>query len=128
MKNSKIMLNCRLWPLYLYVKSLEEDLLPSLWKTSIVVPLFKNGSRSNPLNYRPVSLTSACCKSLERIIVSQLTEYLEANGLLSGNQFGFRKGRSVEDQLLLTYAEVANRVDSGSVDMIFSRHLMLTTP
>ena len=45
----------------------------------------------------------------------------KANGLLSGNQYGFRKTRrSVEDQLLLTYAEVANRVDSGSVvDMIF---------
>ena len=72
--------------------------------------LFKNGSRCNPLNYRPVSLTSVCCKSLERVIVSQLTEYLETSGLLSSNQFVFRKGRSVEDQLLLTYAEVANRV------------------
>ena len=50
----------------------------------------------------------------------QLSEYLEVNGLLSDNQYGFRRGRSVEDQLLLTYAEVAERVDCGSiVDMIF---------
>ena len=29
------------WPLYLlYAKPLEEDLLPNLWKASIVVPLF----------------------------------------------------------------------------------------
>ena len=35
------------WPLYLlYVKSLDEGLLPSLWKTSIIVPLFKYGSRA----------------------------------------------------------------------------------
>ena len=55
--------------------------------------------------------------------------YLEANGLLSSNQFGFQK-RSVEDQLFLTYVEIVNRVDSGSiVDMIFQKHLMLrTTP
>ena len=29
----------------------------------------------------------------------QLVEYLEFNGLLSVNQFGFCKGRTVEDQL-----------------------------
>ena len=59
------------WPFYLlYVQSLDEGLLPSLWKTSIIVPLFKNEFRCNPLNYRPVSLTSVYCKSLERVIVS----------------------------------------------------------
>ena len=57
-----------------YVKSLDEGLLPSLLKTAIKMPLFKNGSRCNRLNYRPVSLSSVCCKSLERIFVSQLTE------------------------------------------------------
>ena len=66
-----------------------------------MTPLFKNGSRSDSLNYRPVTLTSVCCKVLERIIVSQLAGYLELNDLLSVNQFGFRKGRSVEDQLLV---------------------------
>ena len=51
------------WPLYLlYVKSLDEGLLSSVWKASIIVSLFKNGSRCNPLNYRLVSLTSMCCK------------------------------------------------------------------
>ena len=69
------------WSRYFYVKSLEEGLLPSLWKISTVVSLFKNGFRFNPLNYHPVRLTSVFCKSLERIIVSQLTEYLETNGL-----------------------------------------------
>ena len=33
----------------------------------------------------------------------QLVEYLEPNGLLSAHQFGFRKFRSVEDQLLATW-------------------------
>ena len=45
------------WPLYfLFVKFLEEGVLPRLWKTSVVVFLFKSGSRCNPLNYRPVRL------------------------------------------------------------------------
>ena len=61
-----------------------------------------------------------CCKELERVIVSQVVDYLDSNGLLSVNHFGFRKGRSVEDHLLVTYGEVVDLVDWGFVvDMIF---------
>ena len=92
-------------PLYLFVRSFSEGDLPTLGKTSIVTPLFKSGNRCDLLNYRPVSLTSACCKILERVIVAQLVEYLELNNLLSAYQFGYRKGRGVEDQSLVTYAD-----------------------
>ena len=91
----------------------------------MIEPLFKSGSRRNRLNYRPVNLTSVCCKTLDRIVVLQLTKYLEVNGLLSDHQYGFRKD-SFDDQLLLTYAEVADRVDSGLiVDIIFLDFSML---
>ena len=36
--------------------------------------------------------------------------YLQFKGLLSIHQFGFCKGRSVEDQLLVTYAEGVDAV------------------
>ena len=73
-----------------------------------------------PINYRPVSLTSVCCKVLERVIVSQVVAYLESNGLLSVNQVGFRKGKSVEDQFLVTYGKVVELTDRGFVvDIIF---------
>ena len=53
-------------PLYLLlVRSLSEGEFPTLWKTSIVTPLFRSGNLCDPLNYRPVSLTSVCCKVLE---------------------------------------------------------------
>ena len=108
-------------PLYLlFVRSLRKGELPTLWKSSIVTPLFKSGNRCDPLNYRPVNFTSVCCKVLEKVIVAQLVEYLELNNLLSANQFGFRKGKSVEDQLLVTYADIADSVYTGLVvDVIF---------
>ena len=107
-------------PLYLpFVRFLNEGVLSTLWKTSIVAPLFKRGNRCNSLNY-PVSLTSVYCKILEQIIVSQFMDYLESNGLLSMHQFGFRKGKSVEDQLFVTYSEVVDAVHRGlTVDMIY---------
>ena len=108
------------YPLYLiFQKSLQSGELPYIWKCSSVVPLFKNGSRFNPLNYRPISLTSVCCKVLERLIVVHVMNYLESNNLLTPHQFGFRKGRCTEDQLLLTYSHVVFGLDVGlAVDVL----------
>ena len=63
--------------------------MPSAWKNSSIVPIFKKGLNTDPMNYRPVSLTSVCCKMLERIIVEQLNQYLEENLILTDSQFGF---------------------------------------
>lgn len=76
---------------------------PSMWKNANVMPLSKGRVHSDPLNYRPISLTSVCCKTLERITVSQLTAYLVEDNLLSLFQFDFRSDCSVSDQLLYTY-------------------------
>ena len=100
------------YPLHqIFTASLHSGRLPQLWKDSKVIPIFKKGSRYDPLNYRPISLTSVCCKTLERLVVKGLTEFLETNDLIGNNQFGFRSGRSVEDQLLLTYNCITEWVD-----------------
>ena len=99
----------------IFNRSLREGVVPGAWKTSTVVPIFKKGTRYDPLNYRPVSLTSVCCKTLERIIAEHLTTYLEEASLLDPNQFGFRAGRSTMDQLILVYSEVSQKVDEGGI-------------
>ena len=80
-----------------------------------MIPFFKTKSKYDPGNYRPVSLTSVYCMTMERVLVSELVSYLELNGLLFERQFGFHKSRSAEDQLLLVYSEVAGLVDDGLV-------------
>ena len=99
----------------IFQQSLREHRLPNPWKTSTVVPIFKKGARYNPLNYRPISLTAVACKCLERLICQQLTGYLEENSLLTDHQFGFRAGRSTQDQLLLVYDDVTKWLDDGCV-------------
>ncbi|MEL7427573.1 MAG: reverse transcriptase family protein [Bacteroidota bacterium] len=96
-------------------KSLFEGVLPAEWKHSRVAPIHKSGSKFNPLNYRPVSVTSAPCKVAERLLANHIISYLEEMNLLSGRQFGFRKGRSTEDQLLLSYGKIAKEVDRGRI-------------
>ena len=98
----------------------QEGLLPHQWLNSIIVPIFKKSSRYNPLNYRPVSITSVPCKVLERLIVVHLNEYLDMNRIISDEQFGFRAAHSTQDQLLLTYDEISISIDKGQiVDLIF---------
>ena len=52
----------------LFNKSLNEGIVPDAWKTANVIPIYKKGDKSDPLNYRPVSLTSSPCKMMESII------------------------------------------------------------
>ena len=84
----------------IYSKSLQENKLPTKWKEAHIKPLYKKGSKNSASNYRPVSLTSVCCKTLERLIREDLMTFLENNNLISNQQHGFRSGRSCCTQLL----------------------------
>ena len=75
--------------------------LPSSWKEAIIIPIPKPGKdNSDPLNYRPIALTSCVCKTLERMINSRLVWFLESNNLITNFQSGFRNRRSTNDHLV----------------------------
>ena len=104
----------------IFNSSLHTGILPIEWLISIIVPIYKKSRRFDPLNYRPISLTSVPCKVFERMIVKHITNYLESNDLISPHQFGFRSGHSTTDQLLLTYNDLTKAIDEGrTVDLIF---------
>ena len=86
-------------------KTLNDGVIPHAWKVAEVRPIFKKGSKTSPGNYRPVSLTSVCCKIFEKFIRDALYDHLINNNLLCKDQFGFCKGRSCVSQLLLTVFE-----------------------
>ena len=56
-----------------------------------VKPIFKKGSKTNPQNYRPISLLPFLSKIIERIVHDQTEEFLSKNKLLYRLQSGFRK-------------------------------------
>ena len=109
---------------HIFNLSMLTGVVPDLWKISHVTPIFKKGSRSNANDHRPVSLSSLPCKIDERIIANALSAFClehdvtkrtktNEQNVLSEYQFGFVKGRSVEDSLLLTYDYIARSIDDG---------------
>ena len=121
----------------LFSASLHQGSIPQVWKQAIVTPLFKKGDRSNPSNYRPISLTCICCKVLEHIVHTNIMSHFSMHNVLSESQFGFRKNHSAELQLIKTSHDFAvclnNQGQTDAVLLDFSKafdkvphHLLLT--
>jgi hypothetical protein len=91
--NGNVLKNCAkslAVPLSLiYSKSLSCERCPEIWKRANVTPLFKKGSRLDPGNYRPISLTSIVCKVMEKIIRDSITDHLVVENLINTSQHGF---------------------------------------
>ena len=98
---------------HLFQLSLQSGKIPNSWRHALVQPVYKKGDRSTAANYRPISLTSVCCKLLEHVVRSGITNHLESNKILSNAQHGFRKQRSCESQLLLTIDDLGSALDDG---------------
>ena len=92
----------------LFQASLDQGIVPQDWKEANVVPLFKKGDRSDPANYRPISLTSLSCKLLEHVVQSNVMSHLDKYNVLDDAQHGFRKHRSCVSQLITTLDDFSN--------------------
>ena len=77
--------------------------------------IHKKDDKSDPNNYRPISLTSCIGKLIERVINKRLYNYIESKNLLVPQQSGFRRKRRCADNLLLITQKVKELTDSKIV-------------
>ena len=104
----------------IFEASFRNGTLPYDWRIANTVPIHKKGSKAEPNNYRPVSLTSAVCKLMESIIRDHLMEYVLTNIFISKNQYGFIKGRSTVLQLLKIFDDWTECLESGGqIDCVY---------
>ena len=100
--------------------SLRTGKVVSEWKLVNVTPLFKKGDKSNPGNYRPISLTSVICKLMESILRDKIVEFLEKNNSIRDSQHGFRNRRSCLTNLLDFLYDIYEMYEEGrAVDIIY---------
>ena len=82
-----------------------------MWKIADVVALHKKRSRSNPSNYRPISLLPIVSKLLETVVSKKVRLFLDPK--FNDHQFGFRPGRSTIDMLTQLSQNWINAVGRG---------------
>ena len=101
--------------------SIQTGIVPDLWKIGNIIALYKKEDKSDPGNYRPVSLTSVVGKLMEKIVRKVIVNHMIKNDLYSKKQFGFISGRSTTLQLLLVMEEWTEILDKGgAIDTIWT--------
>ncbi|KAL5247652.1 hypothetical protein ACHWQZ_G019515 [Mnemiopsis leidyi] len=102
----------------LFRKCTDSGELPKIWKSASLTALFKNGSKTDPLNYRPVSSTCIMCKVYEKILRDEILEFVDDK--INPHQHGFVKGKSCLSNLLETMDCVIDLLEEGfPVDILF---------
>ena len=85
-----------------------------------MVPLPKSTDKTNPTNYRPISLLSVLSKLLEKHVHIYLNDYLEKRQLLHPFQSGFRRKYSCNTALTcFTYSWLTAMNESGVSGVVF---------
>ena len=109
------------YPLFLlFKKSFESSQLPQDWKTAHVIPIFKKGTKTDPANYRPISLTSVVVKLLERILKESIMSHLVSKKLIKPSQHGFMPKKSTTTNLVTYLDYVTKQLDDGqAVDVLY---------
>ena len=76
--------------------SMALESFPGTCKIAKVKPLFKKGSKTDPSNYRPISLLPLLPKVFERVVLDQTEQFLGLNKILYDYQSGFKKKHSTD--------------------------------
>ena len=85
-----------------------------------MTPIFKKEAKGDPANYRPVSLTSVCCKVMESIIRDSMVEHLTKYQLIRPSQHGVVNAISTQTNMLEYTEKLTSLVDEGhSVDVVY---------
>ena len=94
--------------------SIHTNKIPSDLKSARVVPIYKKGSKTDPGNYRPVSVLSIISKVLERAVYNQLNNYFAENNLIYELQSGFRDKYSTDTCLIYLTDHIRFQTNSGN--------------
>lgn len=92
-------------------KCLEAGIFPDSLKLAKVTPVFKSGSKSDPGNYRPISVLPILSKIFEKIIYNRLVEYLNSINFLSEKQYGFRRKSNTLSATIDLVTKIKTNID-----------------
>ena len=93
--------------------SISQGVFPNACKVAKLKPIFKKGKKTDPSNYRPISLLPSISKIIERVIHDQKNAFLSNEDILYNYQSGFRGNHSTNLCLSFLTDKVLKGFDAG---------------
>ena len=88
-------------------------MIPTIWKTSVVVPVPKMSSPSELNHFRPVALTSIVMKCFERLILSHILPHVQSQ--LDPYQFAYRSRRGTDDAIACLLHKLFEHMETAGI-------------
>lgn len=98
---------------FLINKVIDTGICPSAFKTAIIKPLFKKGDKTEPSNYRPISIISNLAKVFEKILKVRINNYTKKYNLISDRQYGFQQHKSTQDAIAFLTSQISQALDKS---------------
>ena len=95
----------------------KKHVYPSLWKLSILIPIFKDGDKEDISNFRLIELLACLSKILETLIFEKLYVAIGLN--ICKEQHGFTKCKSTMTQLILYLSEIFEHFESPTLTALY---------
>ena len=74
--------------------------VPDDWRKGHTDPIYKKGSKEDPGNYRPLSLTSVPRKIMEQILLDNMLDHMRNEHVIRDSQHSFTRERSCLTKLV----------------------------
>lgn len=99
-------------------KSISTHTFPTSWKSALVTPIPKKNTVTDLNDLRPISILPVLSKVLEKVVLNQVTEYIDSYNLVPKYQSGFRKGHGTESALLHITDDLTEATDIGHTSIL----------
>ena len=94
-------------------KSIATGNFPDKLKLAKVFPIHKSGSKSDPCNYRPISILPTIFKIFKRHVNKHLMAYMNRYNIIHETQSGFRQKHSCQTALIKLIDQWMAGIDKG---------------
>lgn len=88
---------------------------PNSLKIAKATPIYKSGPKSDPGNYRPISVWPVLSKILEKIIHTRLNNYLDSINFIFERQYGFRPNSKTLAATIDLITKIKSNVDNNNI-------------
>src|SRR5688572_16465383 len=97
--------------------SLSEGMVPLEIKMARVLPIYKQGNKSELANYRPISILPFFSKFYEKVLYDRLFSYIKQKNILYPLQHGFQPAHSTSMSLIDIQDKISAAIDNNEYSL-----------